>query len=192
IHAQSYQPIPVHWPTSVFIEGQAMWVMGGLTNTNSVLTGQTFSIDLSTSWSTSSPAYKRLPDGLVSRDFASALMADNRNWFILSNSTAYKYNLATSSWITIEENSNYWGGSVRAATDPGNGDVYIPNGYNTLSSGRTILIYNPHLNDFYYDYKQPNLEKLDVFSVAWSAGLKSMLLFGGKELDIGNKTNNDL
>ncbi|KAF9127946.1 hypothetical protein BGW39_005457 [Mortierella sp. 14UC] len=191
IHAQSYQPIPVHWSLSVFIEGQAMWVMGGLNNVNDVLTGQMFSIDLSTSWNTSSPAYKRLPDGLVTRDMASALMADNQNWFILSNSTAYKYNLATSGWTTIKRNSNFWGGTVRAATDPETGRVYVPNGYYSLLTGNTMLSYRPNLDEFYYHDKQPNLENLEVYSVAWSAGLRSMLLFGGKDYRTG-MTNNDL
>ncbi|KAG0013066.1 hypothetical protein BGZ82_002307 [Podila clonocystis] len=168
-----------------------MWVMGGFINANDVLTGQMFSIDLSTSWSTSSPAYKRLPDGLVTRDIASALMADNKNWFILSNSTAYKYNLATSSWTTIEKNSNFWGGAARAATDPETGEVYVPNGYDSLLTGDTMLSYKPNLNMFYYHDKQPNMEKLVVYSVAWSAGLRSMLLFGGKDSHTG-MTNNDL
>ncbi|KAG0283915.1 Acyl-CoA-binding domain-containing protein 5 [Linnemannia gamsii] len=168
-----------------------MWVMGGLITTNDALTGQMFSIDLSTSWNTSSPVYKRLPDGLITRDMASALMADNKNWFILSNSTAYKYNLATSSWSTIKHNSNFWGGSTHAATDPETGEVYVPNGYDSLLTGDTMLSYKPYLNEFYYHDKQPNLEKLLVFSVAWSAGLRSMLLFGGEDSRTG-LTNNDL
>ncbi|KAF9967975.1 hypothetical protein BGZ73_000298, partial [Actinomortierella ambigua] len=191
IHAQSYQPIPVRWPLSVFIEGQAMWVMGGMTNANDVLIGQMFSIDLSTSWSTSSPAYKRLPDGLVIGGMASALMADNKNWFILSNSTAYKYNLAFSSWTTIEKDSNFWGGATRAATDPETGVIYVPNAYESLLMGDTMLSYKPNLNKFYYHERQPNLEMLLYYAVAWSAGLRSMLLFGGKDSQSG-MTNNDL
>jgi hypothetical protein len=99
-----------------------MWVMGGLINTNDMRTGQMFSIDLSTSWSTSNPAYKRLPDGLADFAMANTLMADNQNWFILSNSTAYRYNLATSNWITIEEDNEVMG-ILRAATDPETGEV---------------------------------------------------------------------
>jgi hypothetical protein len=168
-----------------------MWVMGGLINTNDALTGQMFSIDLSTSWSTSIPARKRLPDEMVTRDMASALTEDNKNWFILSNSTAYKYNLATLSLTTIEKNSNFWGGSTRAATDPEAGEIYVPNGYDYLLTGDTMLSYKPYLNKFYYHDKQPNLEKLLVYSVAWSAGLRSMLLFGGMDSRTGI-TNNDL
>ncbi|KAF9145307.1 hypothetical protein BG015_011936 [Linnemannia schmuckeri] len=104
---------------------------------------------------------------------------------------AYKYNLATSSWTTLETNSYFWGGAARATTDPETGEVFVPNGYDSLLTGDTMLSYKPSLNKFYYHDRQPNLEKLVAYSVAWSAGLRSMLLFGGGDSRTG-MTNNDL
>ncbi|KAF9368176.1 hypothetical protein BGX21_006753, partial [Mortierella sp. AD011] len=85
--AQSYQPQQVYTCASAFVEGHAMYVAGGRDSYYGEPVGQMFSIDLSTPWSTSSPAYNRLVDGVIFVRAPNALV-DSNNWFVLVNQTA--------------------------------------------------------------------------------------------------------
>ncbi|KAK3805787.1 MAG: hypothetical protein J3Q66DRAFT_375529 [Benniella sp.] len=177
--------------SSTFIENQAMYVLGGFSFTNEDL-GQMFWIDLSTSWNTSSPAYRRLPDGYPDAGFATVLLGDQKTWFVLSKQTAYLYNLQTSSWSLLEQSSLFSKGSGRkAAVNPTTGRIYVPGGYSSFVSGTKMLIYDTPARKTLSGDMQPSLENLVNYSVVWAPTIKSMLLFGGNTFQT-NITKSDL
>ncbi|KAG0354215.1 hypothetical protein BC939DRAFT_479645 [Gamsiella multidivaricata] len=193
IHAQGYIPSPTYQPASVFIEGQAMWVMGGRTISTDSLVPQMFSLDLSASWSTTSPSYKHLPDGYAERGIASTLTKDNQNWFLISNQTMYLYNFAASNWATLENDSHITSSNgIGAATDPETGKIYIPNGYFDSAGVRYELVYDPSYRNSISSTSLPQgLARSFLYSIAWSTSLKGALMFGGFDYAT-NTTSNDL
>jgi hypothetical protein len=177
--------------SSTFIENQAMYVLGGFSFTNEDL-GQMFWIDLSTSWNTSSPAYRRLPDGYPDAGFATVLLGDQKTWFVLSKQKAYLYNLQTSIWVLLEQSSLFSkGGGLKAAVNPTTGRIYVPGGYSSFLSGTKMLIYDTSARETLSGDMQPSLENLVNYSVVWAPTIKSMLLFGGNTFKT-NTTKSDL
>ena len=51
--AQKFRPTPDIYKCSAFVEGQAFYLLGGISQEN-------FILDLSAPWNTSDPAYKKL------------------------------------------------------------------------------------------------------------------------------------
>ncbi|KAK3806700.1 MAG: hypothetical protein J3Q66DRAFT_375028 [Benniella sp.] len=60
VQAQSYRPYLTYYPGSTYVDGKALYVTGGQ-NVSRQTVNQTFMIDLSVSWKTTSPVYKELP-----------------------------------------------------------------------------------------------------------------------------------
>ncbi|KAF9349403.1 hypothetical protein BGX26_012286 [Mortierella sp. AD094] len=189
--AQSFVPISAWGTTSTFQEGNRFIIQGGSSSGNSI--GQTFSIDLSTPWDTSSVPYKRLANGPSDYNHASALANGNQAWFVLSNGTGYQYNINVDSWTTI-------GGSASASksrgfagtTDPDSGYIYIPNAYLTNNgTGSTQMIQYDIVNNILNGVPvQSTLATMVAYSIAWSAQLKKMIVFGGAVSGTNNVNNN--
>ncbi|KAG0309189.1 hypothetical protein BGZ98_004714 [Dissophora globulifera] len=179
-HAQStFQPTSVWGMSSVFIEGKSMYIHGGTAATTSPPIGQTFSIDLSTNWNTSQPTFKKLADDFSDYKYASALMSDNQNWFLLSNQTAHKYTMGNDTWSVIGTSGNVNNvQGLGAATDPSAGLIYIVNGW---QDNGTISMqqYNPANNQIGVQPTQPTLAGVVSFAVAWSTVRQSLLVQGG-------------
>jgi hypothetical protein len=193
-HAESqpFTPTDAYQTLNTFIDGQALYVLGGKLSDELPLS-QMFLLDLSTSWSTSSPAFKKLPDGYGDYSMPNALTSDQQTWFILSNGIAYAYKFETSSWKTLTQDSdiNKNHGNA-AATDPETGLIYVPNGYSDWWTGKkTMMIYSAADKTFDYDSMQPSLLNMYLYTATWSPDLKGMLIFGGVNFKT-NITTNDL
>ncbi|KAF8941402.1 hypothetical protein BGZ58_009485 [Dissophora ornata] len=170
-----------------------MYVLGGYTDDSlNILVGQMFSLDLSKSWSTSSPAFKSLSDGKAGAAIANSLTADNKNWFMINNKTAYLYNFEHSNWSTLNSGnilSAVLG--LSAATNPDSGRIYIPNGYfDATSNTRSELIYFAQESEFHYTGMASNLLSTRLHSVVWSPVRKGVLFFGGYDTDTNRTSNN--
>ncbi|KAI8359641.1 hypothetical protein B0O80DRAFT_440725 [Mortierella sp. GBAus27b] len=73
-----------------------------------------------------------------------------------------------------------------AASDPRTGKVYVPGGDRT-----SMWAYDPMTGLTYSESKQPYLQDLAYYSVAWASALKSVLVFGGNT-GAGISPKNDL
>ncbi|ORZ29088.1 hypothetical protein BCR41DRAFT_391503 [Lobosporangium transversale] len=189
---QSFQPEQTIYSSSVFIERETMYVVGG--HQGRLDRSQMFSLDLSKSWSTSQdPPFKKLSGGLATLAAPGALTKDKKSWFIISNATAYSYNFAASSWKSLGE--KYYITERRglaAATDPDTGAIYVPNGYGGFLDGSNeMLVYNASSSDFLKEGLHPALMGRHFYAAAWAPTLKAMLMFGGGDYNTNN-TNNDL
>ncbi|KAF9172580.1 hypothetical protein BGX21_009331 [Mortierella sp. AD011] len=190
--AQSFVPISVWGTTSTFQEGKSFIIQGG--SASGVSIGQTFSIDLSTPWDTSSVPFVRLANGLSDYNHASALTNGSQTWFVLSNGTGYQYNINVDSWTTL-------GGSASVSkshgfagtTDSNSGYIYVPNAYLTNNgTGSTQMIQYDIVNNILSGVPtQSTLATILSYSIAWSAQLKKMIVFGGA-VSGTNNVNNDM
>ncbi|KAF9916438.1 hypothetical protein BX616_003757 [Lobosporangium transversale] len=171
-----------------------MYVLGGFGGDDSLM-AQMFSIDLSKSWSTSSPAYKRMADGITDARFTSVLLPNNKDWFVISNSTVYLYNIPSGTWSTVGKyNTLSTSHGLSAAVDPENGKVYIPNGYVFSKGGGgpvELMVYSTSDKTVQHNIMTSNLVQVINFSVVWASTLKGLLLFGGSVINTPN-TRSDL
>ncbi|KAF9310378.1 hypothetical protein BG003_008632 [Podila horticola] len=186
IHAQtSYIPFSAVGASSVMIEGKGFYVQGGVSNglTKSSALRQTFSIDLSGTWSISHPPYSAMADGLDDSLFPGTLLTDGDTWFMIHrNTTVFHYNLASQTIAPKGLIANYSSiEGLHAFLDPNN-NVIVPNGYwgqsgpvTTLSISSTSLLSQqlPSL---------PGINGLRYYASAWSASEKAYFVFGGWNL----------
>ncbi|KAG0083652.1 hypothetical protein BGZ93_001674 [Podila epicladia] len=168
--AQStFKPIPSGASASVFIEGKAFYIQGGLTATG--FTNQTFSISLSSSWDILNPAYTKHPDGLYDSRFPNALLKDGVSWFAISNKNFVTYNISDGKLTQRNPAimySNLQG--LSAVLDRGTGDVIIPNGFTNGAQTTTLYITPENLStrtDPQPAQPQPALTGLTQYSLAW-------------------------
>ncbi|KAF9154545.1 hypothetical protein BGX20_004642 [Mortierella sp. AD010] len=160
-----------------------MYVLGGipLLSTTRAVTSQTFMIDLSASWNTSEPIYKKLPNGPIGSpgSAVAALSPNNQLLFTLVNNTIYTYDLESRAWNNVITNTNFSSfAGISAVTDPNTGIIYIPNGYTnpTLTSMLAIDSESETTNTIAMD---PMLAQSSYYSAAWNTELGSMILTGG-------------
>jgi hypothetical protein len=98
--AQNFRPTLDISKCSAFVEGQAFYLLGGITE-------EKFIQDLSVSWNTSDPAYKKLDGGPSKVDRRACTMANNDDdLFVMSAGTAYVYNVKSNSWTPFP-NANF-------------------------------------------------------------------------------------
>ncbi|KAF9163822.1 hypothetical protein BGX21_011311 [Mortierella sp. AD011] len=179
--AQTYKPNVKSGSLSVFMDGKAMYVLGGTSGSSQSYSysTQVFMIDLSIPWNVSSPAYKNLPDAPVGFfQMVSALSSDGQTWFAQNGNTAFFYNFESSKWNTISStttgnktlNSNF---GLGAATDPDTGIIYVPNGL-VSNGGQYMLKVNP---DESIDSAEmsPQISKTPSSTVAWSTAQRSLI-----------------
>jgi len=191
----AFTPEICSYPNSVSIEGKAMYIQSGMNYSDPMKNpiGQTFSIDLSTSWKASSPPYKALPEGYVTGSMPSALFRDQKNWFIMVNKTAYSFNIEAATWTPIKHDLDFsesW--YLGSATDPGTGKVYVVGGYrNSVTFDRSMLVYDESTKSFQSVPMPQPLIPLRQTGTTWSTSLKSLVVFGGFNIET-NTTRGDL
>ncbi|KAK3829079.1 MAG: hypothetical protein J3Q66DRAFT_324303 [Benniella sp.] len=164
--AQDFRPTPNYAACSAFIEGQGFYILGGRGDDN-------FMIDLSVSWNTSDPVFKKLEGGPRTMGNPCAMTKDEL--FTLVEGTGYVYNVSSGTWRVIH--NNYFELETRseyrismAAADPETGIVYLPDKYFT-----TMLSLNLRTNEYNIsDVKIYADESLDI--VVWNAYLKGMIV----------------
>ncbi|KAG0062065.1 hypothetical protein BGZ92_006282, partial [Podila epicladia] len=133
---------------SAFIDGKTMYVHGGFTNSNQI-TAQSFSLDLSTSWDVTAPAYEKLPDGVRNANNPGALLNDSATLFILADWNYYYYyyyyyyNVLTGQLTGYNVDTNIFNATHSghaASMHPETGQVYMPYGYyGPLDNGCSLL-----------------------------------------------------
>ncbi|KAF9346969.1 hypothetical protein BGX34_003493, partial [Mortierella sp. NVP85] len=134
--AQKFRPTSDVEKCSAFVEGQAFYLLGR--------TSGDFVLDLSVSWNTSDPAYKKLEGGPSKMDRqACAMINDGEDLFVVSMGAAYIYNVKSNTWKPFS-NANFalepsWGLRYFAVTDPETGIIYLPSG-GTDFTGRKLML----------------------------------------------------
>ncbi|KAI9236190.1 MAG: hypothetical protein BYD32DRAFT_419443 [Podila humilis] len=183
-HAQSDFTPTQNWAAgSFFIEGKALYIMGGAYTPNSltdVTLRQTYSLDLSTSWNITAPKYTKMTDGIYDYNFPNALMQDGVNWFAVSNQTYYTYNINTG--VTTANNpianlNNITG--IRAAMNPTTGDIILPNGYNSSANIASTMRFSPGNQQVSSIEPFSGTASLAEYGIVWSDSAKAMFIFGG-------------
>ncbi|KAG0087759.1 hypothetical protein BGZ92_007020 [Podila epicladia] len=181
-NAQSYTPQSTYGSISAFIDGKAMYVHGGFID-GTHTTGQSFVLDLSTSWDLTAPAFNRLPDGLNSGLNPGALLNDSTTLFIMNDTSFYYYNVRngqmTSYPTDFSNRLRMFASTRQAATNPKTGRVYIPGGYYAQDDSFALLRFNPDTKKFDYLNMPVALQSIQEYPVAWVPHLDAMLIFGG-------------
>ncbi|KAG0094265.1 hypothetical protein BGZ93_007423, partial [Podila epicladia] len=181
-HAQAFTPETTWGSVSAFIEGKALYIQGGATPAN-LTTSQSYSLDLSTAWDVSSPAFKKLPPGVDDYLHASALLNDNTTLYMISNGTHNYYNLLTGelTQFTTANRLNGTNSGLKGLTDPTTGIVYIPSGYySALDTVGSLLKYSPGAKTSTPGSMPSGLQSVSMYAASWNTHLSTFLVFGGR------------
>ncbi|KAG0290969.1 hypothetical protein BGZ97_006024 [Linnemannia gamsii] len=126
-----YNPAPLYNAHSVFIEGDALYVHGGISDANSPPQAQLFALDLSVSWKTTQPTFKKLFPGFPSAGVTSALLKDSDTWMMFDGNKYIFYYIQMDRWsesvMQLQLNPKIPG--FPAVTDFSSGLVYVVNGF---------------------------------------------------------------
>jgi hypothetical protein len=177
-HAQNYQPFLTVQSGNAFVEGKALYVLSGGTVDGRVAQ-QTFTIDLSVPWNTTSPAYKQISLGSLApmaNWFPTAMSADGQKWFALAKGEAFVFDIQSSEWSKIFSYPDAGAIAGCAATDPATGKIFIPFAYK-LPDGtqRSMLIVDLKTNSYTSDNSTFPVPSQSTYAATWNAQLKSLL-----------------
>ncbi|KAI8359553.1 hypothetical protein B0O80DRAFT_484557 [Mortierella sp. GBAus27b] len=190
-HAQQYQPTPVYGACTNVVEGQGLYVIGGKPDMGDTAQSgtQAFMIDLSVSWDTSRPAFKKLNEGPGGFLLPCTMLANGKEMFMLALGIGYTYDLKSDSWtrvtdidfpIGIRVPAGGYGGA--AVTDPESGLIYIANGPNNASDGSKGATGELDLKARKIKMTpMPALNATGFNSAVWSAPMRSMLFMSAFE-----------
>ena len=177
VHAQFFRP--KYSTFSTFVEGRGLFIGGGKASGETTI-AETFMIDLSTNWTTSSPKYEQLKDGLPVLSSSNTISPDGKLWLTSYSNRFYAYNFEQKIWGTdpyVESSSG--DGNIRdfgAVTDIENGLIYVPNAFPN---------YMMRINTAGPSYDKvampPQLNETEYLSMAWSASSQKIFLFGGMD-----------
>ncbi|KAF9201934.1 hypothetical protein BGZ49_007865 [Haplosporangium sp. Z 27] len=193
-NVQSYQPLVTYAASSAFVEGQAIYILGGLgvanaTSTSSNFIQQSFMIDLSQSWNTTNPVYKKLSNGPTATAYSVALSPNGQDLIVFANGTAFTYDLKSNTWSLIYTNSYISRtNGLSAVTDPKAGVVYVPYGYNGVNSSwytSSMLAIKVSTNAISSIPMDPAINSTYYYATAWSAQYSSLYI-----LSSGGTTSN--
>jgi len=131
--AQELRPAPDYLKCNTFVEGQGLYLLGGEN-------GENFMLDLSVSWKTSDPVFKKIEGGPRVSGRVCAMTNNGEDLFVVSKGTGYVYNVKSSSW-TAFQNANFtsWTARTMVATDPETGFIYLPRGGEDFA-GREMML----------------------------------------------------
>ncbi|KAF9345960.1 hypothetical protein BGX34_004328, partial [Mortierella sp. NVP85] len=178
VHAQSFRPIPDSGRCSGFTEGQGLYIVGGH-GAEANFTAQIFMLDLSVSWNTSDPVFKKIQDGPMTTGQACTMTNNGEDLFVLSRGTGYTYSVKSDSWNVFHNNEfpNDSGGlsPAIAAADPTTGFIYIFQ-HDRGFSNKIVLAVD--IRTWTVNNINLPVKDFDSFKLAtWSAHLKAMLVF---------------
>ncbi|KAG0236531.1 hypothetical protein BGX31_003929, partial [Mortierella sp. GBA43] len=160
--------------------GQALYVLGGYSFiSDQPLMTQAFAIDLSVSWSTDMPAYKKLADGPQIGVTSCGLSPDGKTWVVIANKYVQSYDVASDQWRDVGSIQSYSNRLVTGAVDPDSGNLYVPFGVSVSSTALMLILdtTNPAVH-YYSDLGGAPIEKGE-YTVAWSRAIKSLIYVGG-------------
>ncbi|KAG0328001.1 hypothetical protein BG000_000689, partial [Podila horticola] len=164
-----------------------LFIQGGFFDTYS---SQFFSLDLSTSWPDSSPAWTKLRDGQSTAHLALTASSGGAMGSVLSIGgmeapmffTAYDVAANTWSNITGVARNPYRGLEGHASvTDPSSGLVYIVGGYmNGTNTYNSLSVYSPGTKTMVSQQAAASLAtSLTDVGAVWSTKRNTLLTFGG-------------
>ncbi|KAK3815156.1 MAG: hypothetical protein J3Q66DRAFT_370496 [Benniella sp.] len=178
VQAQSFRPIPDSGRCSGFTEGQGLYIVGGH-GTIMNFTTQTFMLDLSVSWNTSDPVFKKIQGGPMTTEIACTMTNNGEDLFVLSRGTGYIYNVKSDSWDVLQNNmlpyTSYEQPPMLLA-DPATGFIYIY-GYTVDFSGKKVLLSVDVRTKTVNASETAARDFTTTVVAAWSDHLKSMLIF---------------
>jgi len=168
--AQKFVPYVDRWKCSAFVEGQAFYLLAGLMPDN-------FMIDLSVSWNTSDPVYKKLRNGGPEDNIGCTLTNNGEDLFVLGDGKGYIYNVKSNSW-KLFGNANF--ATIHnmyspAVSDPETGIIYLPVGGVDLAGNMRSLSVDLRMGTVKPTAFSP-LVKGKSLVMIWSAHLRSMVV----------------
>jgi hypothetical protein len=184
IQARAFKPAGRFHPSSNYIDRIGLFIAASDDYRGSKRNGNTFNqvgetkpfvIDLSVSWNTSNPRFKKLSDSPPIFYGPSTISADGKQWVVFDNTTVYIYNLETTKWSTLFHPLDYEADSDTAVMNPETGLIYIP----TTGDGYLMRL---NITSRSYDRlaMPPSLSNAHFYAAAWSASQKKMYMIGGK------------
>ncbi|KAG0358886.1 hypothetical protein BG005_001701 [Podila minutissima] len=195
--AQSFRPTTTSGASSVFIDGQQMFIsggtpdgVGGFSSTN-----QTFALDLSSRWDVASPRFTALPAGPVSDHNIPNALLGTTSWLFFSHGQAFIYDIVQQAWrfnASVSNLAPLESRMLEAVVDPGSGAVLIPGGYTSLGDHYSLMQYTTG-DGTTTPRSQPmpdSLAGIEGYAAVWSTRMKRMLVHGGKGAD--GKLSGDL
>ncbi|KAG0058517.1 hypothetical protein BGZ89_001213 [Linnemannia elongata] len=180
---QAFTPIPYFYSHSNFIEKVALYVHGGKTNTNANSSDQTFYLDLSRPWSTSSPVFISIASKFPSQGTTSTLINNNSEWLMIYDRTAYTYTFRNARWSkpTVDPNLNS-NPNMPMVFDPTQKQVYIINGYVNATDDGVLgaMRYDPSVPTVMNPMRESTRLLLDGgYAAVWSTALNVVIAYGG-------------
>ncbi|KAK3816557.1 MAG: hypothetical protein J3Q66DRAFT_440953 [Benniella sp.] len=167
--AQEFVPYADRWKCSAFVEGQAFYLLAGLRPEN-------FMIDLSVSWNTSDPVYKKLRNGGPEYNLGCAITNNGEDLLVLGDGKGYIYNTKLNSW-KLFPNANF--ATIHlyspAVSDPETGIIYLPAGGEDLAGKMRSLSVDLRMGTVKPTAFSP-LAKGKSIVLTWSAHLRSMVV----------------
>lgn len=98
-----YVPTTAVGSYSVFIEDKAMYIASG----QPFYAAQTFSLDLNSTWDTTSPKFTRLSNLGAPVDFlVPNTLLNDQSWLVISNNRSYRYNIQANTWSSVATLTN--------------------------------------------------------------------------------------
>ncbi|KAK3815155.1 MAG: hypothetical protein J3Q66DRAFT_370495 [Benniella sp.] len=177
VHAQFFQLFPDPKHCNGFTEGQGLYIVGGH-DSEGKFTIQSSMLDLSVSWNTSDPVFKKIQGGPMTTEIACTMTNNGEDLFVLSQGTGYIYNVKSDSWDVLQNNLFSYTPEMQLPllADPATGFIYIC-GYSVISSGKEVLLS--------VDVRTKTVNASEIAArdftttvvAAWSDHLKSMLIF---------------
>lgn len=180
-----YTPTPYFFLQSIFLDSNALYIHGGIDSFSSSgeTSLQTFFLNLSTSWNTSSPVFQKLPDRYTGQwGSASTLLNDKRTWILFDNQTTisqFDIDVRNRRWVTTANDETrqlkegFGFPSIAAVTDPGTDQVFVVDGWNSTG----LLRYFPANQSV--DEVGPRAPVTEGYAAVWSTVRGAMLVHGG-------------
>ncbi|KAK3805834.1 MAG: hypothetical protein J3Q66DRAFT_407391 [Benniella sp.] len=174
VNAQNFRPSPAIEPCSAFVEGQALYVVGG-GNSKGTTSSQAFMLDLSVSWSTSDPVFRKLRDGPAVSHLPCTMSSNGEDLYMFVQGVGHIYNVKSNSW-TVGQKTSFIGHGRAAAADPETGLIYVMDGAMDSAGKRVMMSVDLKTGGTISTTAVPDL-KMSLFTTgAWCAPLKSMLV----------------
>ncbi|KAF9158675.1 hypothetical protein BGX20_003267 [Mortierella sp. AD010] len=176
-----------------------LYIAGGLTGTsdNPVLYSQFFSLDLTTPWNVSNPAWKQLHDGPRQNIFPAVFSADQKTMITFHSGTTFAelYSVDQDIW-TLSQLVVVGGGNqgIDAVTDPNTGLVYLAGGYSDpyRQSMDTYSFVNDALVQTALPAPTTALPNRAYYTNIWTSKRNSILYFGGYNSSLGLISSNSI
>jgi hypothetical protein len=173
VQAQLYQPYLTVQMGTTFADGKALYVLGG-NNDQRQRSSQTFMIDLSVSWATSSPVYKELPWVTPCQRCPTAMSSDGRRLLLFAYQTGYVFDIQSNMWTQFLSYMDVLG--YVAVTDPVTGKVFIPClVYNLVGQETGMMIMDSKSYTYRIDNTTAASRSSKGTAITWNAVLKKVL-----------------